>query len=290
MVSLNSFMKMSMDKKVRTFKKEQYNLNKRIKRIRNAPETVLFAVKKYDSLFADLKGIGTKKLMNAIIADNTGVDIDTLYKKLFTLGNSDSSYVKGAKAINKKMSETMGEDLYKKLGNRENRAKWWDAFTRLKNKLKATDSDFDSHQVLTLMRDIADPDDGEITYKIVDSDVTDSTGQPLPEFKFYRNGEEISDEGIGAIISDNRMTLNSMKYMHDNGVVFKSGKGYTKNPKWENMVSEFSDRVQRDIKKSSNKLVRNTRKRIKKTVKNIKKDIKKKIKDFKKSTKKSTKK
>lgn len=268
MVSLNSFMKMSIDKKVRTLKKEQYNLNKRIKRIRNNPETALFAVKKYDSLFADLKGISTKKLMNAIIAGNTGVDIDTLYKKLFTLGNSNSSYVKGAKAVNKKMSETMGEDLYKKLGNREDRARWWEAFTRLKNKLKATDPDFDSHQLLTLMRDIADPDDGEIAYKIVDSDVADSTGQPLPEFKFYRNGEEISEEGIGAIISDNRITLNSMKYMHDNGVVFKTGKGYTKNPKWENMVSEFSDRVQRDIKKSSkkltNKLVRNTRKGIKK--------------------------
>ena len=196
MTSLISFLKMSKENKIKTIKKEQYNLNKRAKRIKKNLDAVDFGVKKFEEVTKDIKALGKIKLR---LIDEE--DLNTLFKKLFVVSSFKSMTVRGAVEINKNMAETMGNELYNRLGTNENRSRWWRAFNRLRYKFENIDSEFDYSRFLTLVRHAVDLTDHDITYEIVDSNDTDMTGNPIPEFRLYKNGKIMGDDKIGAFMS-----------------------------------------------------------------------------------------
>lgn len=261
MVSLVSFVKMSKESKIKVIKKTQYNMTKRIKRIDKNVNANQFGVKQFEAIKKDIKGLGRTKMKH--LSDK---DIDDIYRKIFALDNAKSSRVRGSIEINKKMAKTMGEDLFKRLGTNENRTRWWEAFNRLKNKYKESDPEFDYKQLLVVVRDVADLEDSDITYEIVDSDQTDMSGNPLPEFRFYKDGEVIGEDELGAFIHDNGVNLNSMEYMHKNGVVFKAGKGYTKNKELQGIaneiIGELNDNAKSIIKRKVKSLAKKSIKKL----------------------------
>lgn len=261
MVSLTSFVKMSKENKIKAIKKTQYNMAKRIKRINKNVNANQFGVKQFEAIKKDIKGLGRTKMK--LLGDK---DIDDIYRKIFALDNAKSSRVRGAIEINKKMAKTMGEDLFKRLGTNENRTRWWEAFNRLKNKYKESDPEFDYKQLLVVVRDVADPEDADITYEIVDSDQTDMSGNPLPEFRFYKDGEVIGEDELGAFIHDNGVNLNSMEYMHKSGVVFKAGKGYTKNKELQGIANEIIEELK---DKTKSIIKRNVKSLAKKAIKKL---------------------
>ena len=261
MVSLVSYVKMNKENKIKAIKKAQYNINKRVKRIEKNPDVTDFGVKKYKKLVGDIKGLGTKKLK-----DVDEKELDKLYKKLYVISSYQSMTVKGALEINKKVKKTMGEDLYNSLGSNEERSRWWVSYNNLLHKFTEQDPDFDYHLLLETVRDVADPINGSLTYKIVDSDETDMNGDPIPKFVFYKDGEEITEDELGAFINDSRVNLNGMRFMRDKNVTFKAGVGYTKNKgselssKLVEMNKEIQDSIAYIPKKIPKKIVKKGKK------------------------------
>lgn len=261
MTSLTSYVKMSKEHKIKAIKKAQYNINKRVKRIEKNPDAVDFSVEKYKKLVGDVKGLGTKKLK-----DVDEKELDRLYKKLYVISSYQSMTVKGALEINKRVKNTMGEDLYNYLGSNKERSRWWNAYNNLLSKYIEQDPDFDYHLLLETVRDVASPINGSLSYKIVDSDETDMNGDPIPKFAFYKDGEEITEDGLGAFINDSRVNLNSMRFMRDKNVTFKAGVGYTKNKDSElsaklgEMNKEIQDSIAYIPKKISKKIVKKGKK------------------------------
>lgn len=261
MTSLVSYVKMSKENKLKAIKKAQYNINKRVKRIEKNPNAVDFGVKKYRKLVGNIKGLGTKKLK-----DVDEKELDKLYKKLYVISSYQSMTVKGSLEINKKVKKTMGEDLYNYLGSNEERSRWWISYNNLLSKFTEQDPDFDYNLLLETLRDVADPINGSLAYKIVDSDETDMNGDPIPKFVFYKDGEEITEDGLGAFINDSRVNLNSMRFMRDENVTFKAGVGYTKNKDSElssklvEMNKEIQDSIAYIPKKIPKKIVKKGKK------------------------------